>query len=181
MKQVILSVLGKDKPGIVASVTKSLYQEKINLEDVSMTILEGEFAMMMVLTLTEAKLKRAKEVVARVQKKQRLICQWTEVKHKLTRGEKHKRGTSTYVVSIFGKDKAGIVYKSTEILAKFKLNITDLNSKIIGTGKKCLYLMLLEIDIPMKFKMSRLENALKKVSKAMKFDFAINPADTIQG
>ncbi|MEJ7620037.1 MAG: ACT domain-containing protein, partial [Aquificaceae bacterium] len=37
MKFFILSIFGKDRPGIVASLSKALYQMGLNLEDSSMT------------------------------------------------------------------------------------------------------------------------------------------------
>ena len=50
MKHAILTVIGKDRPGIVANVTEILFEYGCNLEDASMTILEGEFAMIVVLS-----------------------------------------------------------------------------------------------------------------------------------
>ena len=44
MKKYIISVLGKDRPGIIASVAKLLYREDFNVEDVSQTILQAEFS-----------------------------------------------------------------------------------------------------------------------------------------
>ncbi|MEJ7554142.1 MAG: ACT domain-containing protein, partial [Aquificaceae bacterium] len=48
MKFFILSIFGKDKPGIVASISKALYQMGLNLEDSSMTRLNGEFTIMLI-------------------------------------------------------------------------------------------------------------------------------------
>ena len=41
----VITVTGKDRPGIISSLTEALYRSRGNLEDASMTILEGEFAM----------------------------------------------------------------------------------------------------------------------------------------
>jgi glycine cleavage system transcriptional repressor len=51
---VVISAVGKDRPGIVAGVSKVLFEAGCNLEDSSMTILEGEFAMILVVSLPEA-------------------------------------------------------------------------------------------------------------------------------
>ncbi len=40
-----ITAIGKDRPGIVAGVSKALYDLGTNIEDSSMTILSGEFAM----------------------------------------------------------------------------------------------------------------------------------------
>jgi len=45
-----VSVFGRDRPGIVAAVTGVLAGAGCNLEDTSMTILRGHFAMMLVVS-----------------------------------------------------------------------------------------------------------------------------------
>ena len=49
----ILSVIGQDKVGIIARVSNLLAENKINILDVSQTIMEREFVMMMSLALPE--------------------------------------------------------------------------------------------------------------------------------
>ena len=49
----ILTVIGKDKVGIIAGISNSLAQLKINILDVNQTILDGYFTMMMMLDLKE--------------------------------------------------------------------------------------------------------------------------------
>ena len=44
MTKVIISVLGKDRPGIVAAVSRVLFECDCNIENVSQTILQTEFA-----------------------------------------------------------------------------------------------------------------------------------------
>src|SRR4029450_7320725 len=48
MTRFAVSVFGRDRPGIVAAVTRVLADAGCNLEDTSMTILRGHFAMMLV-------------------------------------------------------------------------------------------------------------------------------------
>ncbi|MFL5879210.1 MAG: glycine cleavage system protein R [Actinomycetota bacterium] len=48
MARFAVSVFGRDRPGIVAAVSRVLADAGCNLEDTSMTILRGHFAMMLV-------------------------------------------------------------------------------------------------------------------------------------
>ncbi len=48
----IITVVGKDRVGIIASVCTYLAEEKINILDISQTIVSGYFNMMMVVDLT---------------------------------------------------------------------------------------------------------------------------------
>ena len=38
MKKIVVSVLGQDRPGIIAAITRVLYQTDCNIENVSQTI-----------------------------------------------------------------------------------------------------------------------------------------------
>jgi len=50
----ILTVIGKDQVGIIAGVSTQLAELKINILDVSQTIMSGYFTMMMMLDLSNA-------------------------------------------------------------------------------------------------------------------------------
>lgn len=50
----ILTVLGNDNPGIIASVSTMLAENKINIEDISQTIMHGYFTMIMFVDLENA-------------------------------------------------------------------------------------------------------------------------------
>ncbi len=52
----ILTVIGKDKPGIIASVSSTLAQNSVNIEDISQTVIQGNFTMIMAINLTESKI-----------------------------------------------------------------------------------------------------------------------------
>src|SRR6266702_7773867 len=49
-----LSVVGKDRPGIVAAVTEGLFNLGCNIADSSCTMLGGEFAMIMIVSLKKS-------------------------------------------------------------------------------------------------------------------------------
>ena len=49
----ILTVIGKDKVGIIAGISNKLSKLKINILDVNQTLLDGYFTMMMMLDLKE--------------------------------------------------------------------------------------------------------------------------------
>ncbi|THB65978.1 MAG: ACT domain-containing protein [Spirochaetaceae bacterium] len=43
----VITVVGHDKPGIIAAVSTSLAERGVNILDISQTILQGNFTMMM--------------------------------------------------------------------------------------------------------------------------------------
>ena len=48
----IISVLGNDKPGIIAEVSGCLYRHNLNILDITQTILAGYFTMVMMVDLS---------------------------------------------------------------------------------------------------------------------------------
>lgn len=53
----VVTVVGKDKTGIIAKVSAFLAEKGVNIVDISQTILEDYFAMIMLVDLSEAKEK----------------------------------------------------------------------------------------------------------------------------
>ncbi len=50
----IVTVIGKDKPGIIAKVSTTLAEKKVNIEDISQTIVQDNFTMIMLCDLEKA-------------------------------------------------------------------------------------------------------------------------------
>jgi ACT domain-containing protein len=63
----IITVVGTDKVGIIAAVSAFLSERNINIEDITQTILSGNFVMMMMvdLSLSAKSLETLKEELAR--------------------------------------------------------------------------------------------------------------------
>ena len=54
MKKTIITVVGKDTVGIIAKVCTYLANNRINIEDISQTILQGYFNMMMIVDASQS-------------------------------------------------------------------------------------------------------------------------------
>jgi ACT domain-containing protein len=52
----IITVIGKDKAGIIAKVSGVLAENKINIEDINQTIVQGNFTMFMLVDFSNAKI-----------------------------------------------------------------------------------------------------------------------------
>lgn len=53
----IVSVFGTDKKGIIAKVSGKLYELGINVEDISQTIMQNYFSMIMLVDMTDCEKK----------------------------------------------------------------------------------------------------------------------------
>lgn len=54
MKKIVITVIGADRVGIVAGVAKLLEKENINILDISQTILDGIFDMVLICDMEKA-------------------------------------------------------------------------------------------------------------------------------
>ncbi len=175
----LLTVAGKDRPGIISDVTEALFRGGCNLEDISMTILEREFTMMAVVAVPssqKAKIMKAFEGL----KKKGLTCLWSGLKGSRKRGESHQPGTRSFIVTAIGRDKTGIVYRISRMLARRRLNITDLNSRILGREPKVLYALILEVDLPGKFSVAGLEREFKALAKQLGIEITLKPVERLE-
>jgi ACT domain-containing protein len=55
-KRVIVTVIGKDRVGIIAAVAKTLSENQINILDISQTILQEFFTMMLIADIAQSQL-----------------------------------------------------------------------------------------------------------------------------
>jgi ACT domain-containing protein len=51
-----LTVIGKDRKGIIAKISNMLFKDGINIEDVDMKVMEGYFVMSMFMDVTSSKI-----------------------------------------------------------------------------------------------------------------------------
>ncbi len=50
----IVTVIGKDKSGIIAKVSAAIAESQVNIEDISQTIVQGNFTMIMLCDLSKS-------------------------------------------------------------------------------------------------------------------------------
>ena len=170
-RRAAFTFIGKDRPGIVAGVSQAFFRSGCNIEDTTMTLLENQFAMILIVTIPSLFAeKQLKQRFDKFRRKWGLNYFKKIVSSDWMPGEKHPPGTRTYLITVAGKDRTGIVYETSRIAAAAHLNITDLNSKVVGKGEKSVFLMMLEVDVPKGFQWKRLEPAWKKLKNRLGVD-----------
>jgi len=175
----IVTALGKDRPGIVAGVTQALYQLGCNLEDSAMTRLEGEFAIMLIFSsaaaVTTERLLRAFQMLER---RLHLVVHVKPLTRQETRVQRSRGGR--YLISVYGADRPGIVFRISDLLARSRANITDVHThRSPGGGRKSpsLYLLLLEVELPSTARLASLEARLKPLAKRLGVQVSARPAE----
>lgn len=142
-----VSVVGADRPGIVAGVTEALYKLGCNLADSSCAMLAGEFAMILIVSGRKPFSK------AHLAEELKPVCErlslTLSIRH-LSEREEQRSITSGEIcqITVYGADQPGIVYRVASTLAERQINIMDLQTKLAGTDDAPVYIMLLEASLP---------------------------------
>lgn len=134
----MLTLVGKDRPGIVAKVTAALYEGGCNLGEASMIRLGGNFTIMLMVQF-ERSSKALDDLVRPVAESLDLHVHLDRIEGKL-----HQHIEPDVRISVYGADRAGIVAKATGALAEAGLHITDLESNVGGSEEKPIYIMYIE-------------------------------------
>jgi len=69
-ERAVITVTGIDHSGIIASITKTLSDENVNIEDLSQTIVQGLFTMILIADVTDHDLARLQKKMAQIGNKQ---------------------------------------------------------------------------------------------------------------
>ncbi|QIX27822.1 ACT domain-containing protein [Nocardioides sp. JQ2195] len=134
-----ITVLGHDRPGIIAEATGILGDLGLNLEDSSMTLLRGHFAMTLI-SDGDADTDAVEAALAPLTAAGDLTVSVRELPQQqatFTQG-------SSWVLSVHGGDRPGIVSSVVGRVAAVGGNVTDLTTRLAGD----LYVLVAELDLP---------------------------------
>ncbi len=169
-----VTIISKDRPGIVADTTEILYRLGCNIEDSSCTMLGGDFAIILIVS-HEKPFPKAKLV----DEFKGLHERTGLVSYVRTLTEEEvcpvKEEGELVLVSVYGSDRPGIVYRVTRALADRKINITDLNTKLIGTREEPVYVMMLEAILPEGLTVEEVSTLLENLRKELNVEIAVRP------
>jgi glycine cleavage system transcriptional repressor len=140
-----ISAVGRDQPGIVAAVTGVLVEQGCNLEDTEMAVLRGHFAMMMLVaghsSLSAGDLEKALASTAANFDLLVAVRQVDITAVDPTPG-------SPWSVSVYGADRPGILHDVTAQLSEHGVNVTGVETRLVGHPGRAVYVMLLDVTVP---------------------------------
>jgi glycine cleavage system transcriptional repressor len=151
MNDFTVSVVGEDRPGIVAAVTGALLDLDGNVENCRASILAGSFALVLADGATTADIESALAPTLDALGLSAGVRPCTG-SHVTMSGE---RG----VITIYGADRPGIVHGAAQALADHGVNVVDLSSRLVGDPP--IYVLGIEVELPVDMTMTALENCLR--------------------
>jgi glycine cleavage system transcriptional repressor len=164
-----ITVLGHDRPGIIAEATAALGGLGLNLEDSTMTLLRGHFAMMLVCR-GDADQHQVEAALRPLTEAGDLDVAVRVVGEGATAGPVE----ATYVLTVHGADRTGIVSSVVARVAEVGGNVTDLTTRLAGE----LYLLVAEVDLPKGVDVTALEAALHVTAADLGVEATLRPVES---
>ena len=169
----IMTAFGKDRPGIVADVTRILFDNDCNLEDTAMTMLADEFTLVLLFASKHPDIEqRLAEQCQKLAAEKGIIA---SVRPLQQRVEAAPGDFDTCTLHVEGVDHSGIVYRISRHLADHALNILDLKSTMKqepGSGT-VFYLMDIRVQVPRGLALEELEQGLSSVADELNVDISV--------
>jgi glycine cleavage system transcriptional repressor len=162
-----ITVLGRDRPGIIAETTDRLAGLGLNLEDSTMTLLRGHFAMMLICA-GQASDASIEEALAPLAADGSLTVTVRDVPR-----ESAVATGAPWVLSVHGGDRPGIVAAVLAEVARVGGNVTDLTTRLADG----LYLLVAEIDLPTSADSEALGESVRRVAGGLGVDASLRPAE----
>jgi glycine cleavage system transcriptional repressor len=129
VRQIWLTAIGRDRPGIVSRIATVLVDHGLNIEDSDMRILGGRFSMMLLL-----RGEASEDAVYRdlVDAGRELGLDYIYV-HPIAEAEVVTR-TPTHIASLYGRDRPGQVAAVSKLLDGLRVNISGLATHVDGAS-----------------------------------------------
>ena len=172
MKKVIISVLGHDRPGILAATTKVLFEQDCNLENVSQTILQSEFAGVFIASVpddlaTEELNSRLEEVLGELDLY--VVVKPVRIDVPIYQAP----ASEPFVVTTKGPDRKGLVAAITGVIARHEANVSNLSAVFKGGDDPNRNIMIYEVDVPWRIDQKEFQRELREKAGEMGLEISI--------
>ncbi|MBO4311400.1 MAG: amino acid-binding protein [Desulfovibrionaceae bacterium] len=148
METVVISVIGLDCPGVVYTVAETLAQANVNIEAMTQTILQGQFASIFVATLPDgveqARIKEQTEA-AIARRNMHLTVHIHAFEQNVS--DKEPEESEPFVITVTGRDRPNVIASISKILFDHAVNIESLKA-MLPTPEEDACLLVFEIALP---------------------------------
>jgi glycine cleavage system transcriptional repressor len=153
----VITAVGPDRAGLVSELSSLIHAASANLEDSRMAVLGGEFAVLLLVSGTDAALTR---VEGRVREAEGALG--LTLLFKRTTGPRTLKNVLPYTIRVSGFDRPGIVQTVTGVLARRGVNVSALESRVVNAPESGTPLFVLEasLEVPSEVALSELRREL---------------------
>lgn len=176
----VISGVGPDRPGIVAEITRILLRHQANIEDSTMTLLANEFAVILIVTLSEdSPLESLEQDLYKMEEAGRMTFTIKPLDEQDQAAPYTLDTRPPFLISVAGDDRTGITYHVSQELAKLNINITDLNAQVIPGDEGAIYIMMVEVQLPDGVNPEQVEKALRSTESGKELEISIRSLEGV--
>jgi len=171
----VLMASGPDRPGLVDSISRYIFQCGCNIEDSRMAILGGEFAMLILVTGVDSAVDKLLKGAKKAGVRAGLAVQARKTK---APSEAAPKGTIPYELAAFSMDHPGIVQRIASYLAERQINIRALDTSVSNAPVTGLPLFSLHaaVDLPAQQIVADVRRGLEELAGRENIDIELKPA-----
>ncbi|MHB8534779.1 MAG: glycine cleavage system transcriptional repressor [Sulfuricaulis sp.] len=172
-KYFVISALGKDRPGIVNQLSKTILDSGCNIEDSRMTVLGGEFALILMVSGHWGAITRLERQLPLVEKKIDLTI--------LARHTESRAGAQDrvpYTVDVVAMDHPGIVNDVADFFASREINVEEMSTWTYAAAHTAtpMFALNLTVSVPSSVHIGRLRDEFTAFCDNLNLDATLEPA-----
>ncbi len=165
--KLVISALGADRPGIVDELSNIIYSHALNIEDSRMTVLGGEFAVLLLVSGEQSSLDALQSQLNNMEQvlQMRLLIKPTTESNTTDK-------TIPYSVKVTALDNPGIVHNITSFFSKRNINIVNLQTESYSaphTGSP-MFALHMTIGIPAETNIAQLRETFMEACDELNLD-----------
>jgi glycine cleavage system transcriptional repressor len=84
------------------------------------------------------------------------------------------------LISVYGSDKPGIVYPVARELGERQINITDLNTKLVGPPERPVYVMMIEAVLPPGMQLEEIAAIMDDLKLKLQVDITVRDITPVE-
>lgn len=168
----VLTALGEDQPGLIAKLSHVVNDNDCNIEDSRMSVLSGEFAILMQVSGNWDKLARLESTLEKLQESTGLT-----IVTKRTEGRLKQESKIPYTVEVVSIDHPGIVYQLAEFFSTRSINVHDMTTSAQAaahTGTP-IFNLDMTVEIPSDTQIADLREEFIDFCEQLNLDAALEP------
>ena len=165
--KLVISALGADRPGIVDELSNIIVEHALNIEDSRMTVLGGEFAILLLVAGEQSSLENLQSQLKNIEQalQMRLLIKPTTETDTTGR-------TIPYSVEVTALDNPGIVHNITRFFSTRNINIVNLQTESYAaphTGSP-MFALHMTIGIPAETNIAQLRETFMETCDELNLD-----------
>lgn len=166
---IVLTVVSDDHPGIVELLSQVLADHGGNWTESSMMSLAGKFAGILLVQVPSA---RSADFMSALEG---LESEGLHIVAQRSDSEKKTESSREHSIELVGQDRPGIVHEITEILARYRVNVEELETTVRSASMsgESLFLAHARIFVPSETDLDKLQGELEDLANELMVDIRL--------